>query len=354
MLTDRTMLLSSLIDQALIGPDDEALQGSSRSSGMHPSSSSAEVIDPLTGVPAVIGTCLRQAYYRMTGTTPTEPSTARGMRVMAMGDLLSNNFVYRPAMKAGIWASHELKIYDPDNKISGIADLIVRLPTGELMGVEVKSLGVYGEIPCIVAGKQGYQFLEPRYKDLPQVITYMQWFRRYGIRYWSLYYVSRDGATNEFVFEFMDPEGDSEYPSEGSYLRCHSTERTWDMPWITWGAVKVRYRQLLEALNKGEPPPRDFTLQYPDEFLVRMASTEEGNQLNSLTKTDRATINKKLAREKEGKEITKPYSLKGDKVCQWCSYSTLCWQGLSPEGTSKVPISEPIRKIDANNVEVRL
>lgn len=340
------LALFETLELATRPPEDPALLSVRRSAGLSPSSASAAIKDPVTGLPFVLGSCLRQSYYKVMGATPDPGETdARFERICKTGDLISQNFVYEPAKRAGIWAGDEISFFDPDNMLSGRLDTMVYLPgTMEKVIVEVKSMGGFMEIPYIKAGQRGFNLLEPRFKDLPQLMSYMQWWLQYGVRMGALYYCSREMNSNMFMFEWANVPDDALRPADNAYLRCFSTERTWDLDWLTWGQIRQRFTDLKKHLTAGVVPPRDFQLQYTNQELIDLAANaNKGSQFVDMSATDSKLVQTKfrsqLTKTKE-KEPDKheQYIEKGSFACTYCDFKRTCW---STFGTSATPEIDP-------------
>lgn len=328
------------IEHAMRDPSDPALVRSSKSAGLSPSSASAVVTDPVTKMQFILGNCLRKQYYsiRNQEPDPDRTSTPWFTRICEAGDLISDNFVYKPAMKAGIYAADELRFYDPDNFLSGRLDLMAYIPgTTEKMVVEVKSMGGFSEVPWIKGFQRGFKFPEPRYKDIPQLMSYMQWWLQFGVKYGGLFYCSREMRTNMFCFSWANVPDDAERPHDGAYLRCYSKERTWDLPWLTWGQVRERYMQIIYYLQNEKLPPRDFTLEYSNKYLLELSKhAGKGSQFVNINATDGKKIQSRFRAELKKTKEKDPekhdtYVKTGSYQCNYCDYQKTCWSTVSDD-----------------------
>lgn len=343
-LANGKLSLFETLELATRGSDDPALVPVRRSAGLSPSSASAEVKDPVTGLPFVLGSCLRQSWYKVMGHAPDPGETdARIQRILASGDLISQHFVYEPAKKIGIWAGDEISFFDPDNMLSGRLDLMTYLPgTNEKVIVEVKSMSGMMEYPYIKTGQRGYKFLEPRYKDLCQLMSYMQWWLQYGVKYGALYYCSREMNTNMFMFEWANVPAGTLRPADDAFLRCFSSERTWDMPWLTWGQIRKRYNDLKTHLKNGTVPPRDFERQYSNKQLLDMATnTGLGSQFIDMSATDSAAVQSKFRSQMKKTGDKDPdkhesYMQKGSYACTYCDFKSTCWNSVATATTPEI------------------
>jgi hypothetical protein len=342
------LALYEALEQATKPSDDPALVSSRRSAGLSPSSASALVKDPVTGDNFILGSCLRQSWYKVMGQAP-DPGyvDARFIRICETGDLISKNFVYEPAKKAGLWAGEEMSFFDPENMLSGRLDLMAYLPGSlEKVIVEVKSVGSYTDIPWVKSGQRGFELLEPRFKDLPQLMSYMQWWLQFGVKYGALFYCSREMNTNMFMFEWANLPVGASRPPDSAYLRCYSSERTWDLDWLTWGQIRERYTELKKHLKAGTIPPRDFEIQYSNKELLTLATnTGKGSQFVDMNATD-----SKLVQTRFRSQLTKtknkdpaqhePYVEKGSFACTYCDFKKTCWSSLGTPSTPELTAEE--------------
>jgi hypothetical protein len=352
LLPSGKLYLSEMVQQATVGTDHPAAVSVKKPVGMYPSQASALVIDPKSGMTRPIGECLRKGWYKLRNTPPSDISIDPKMtRIQRAGEVIADRFVYDMAKRAGIYVADEISFYDPDHMLSGRYDIMVRLPNGDLMGSDVKTISGWKEIPHIASGRNGYDCLEPRWKDVCQIMCYMQWYLQHGVKYWSLLYMSREFSIGEFVFEWANLPPGALRAEEDTYLRCYSSERVWDVPWLTWGQIKRRFYQLHKSLVDKVPPPRDYQISYDNATLVTMAKAGgSGNQLIPLNKTEGEMILRKYEKMvKKGEESNinslPPFLEKGDNECGYCEYRTMCWFGINPDlppKTIEVPKTEVV------------
>jgi len=341
------------IETAMAGPIDPALTGNRKSAGLSPSSGSAVVTDPVTQTTHVLNKCLRAAWYSVKG-YPQDPQVrdligeSRFRRICAAGDIISDDLIANPAKVAGVYAGDEISFYDPDNHLSGRCDVMTFLPGTmlEKCVVEVKSMGQFMETPMIKFGQKGFTRHEPRFKDLPQLMSYMQWWMQFGVNYGALYYCSRDFNSNMFIFEWANVPKGTIRPADDAYLRCYSNKGTWDMPWITWGQIKDRYDELKVHLHKNQMPPRDFQKQYSNTELLQLARNYgRGSQFVDCSATDSKSIQSKFASQLKKTKSKDPeehaqYMQKGSFACRYCDYSQRCWSDLGNPTTPEVKPEE--------------
>lgn len=368
--------LHTVVQQATMGDPHPAAQDRRRSAGMYPSMASA-FVKPFSSAPTIlVGPCMRESWYKLRHVPRSDESDSPRMaRIRRMGDMIADHFVYDMAKRAGVYVADEVSFFDDELRLSGRYDLMVRLPTMELMGSDVKSISVWMETPHIRSGKNGFVFTEPRWKDVAQIMVYMAHYWTHGVRYWSLYYVSRHMDDNEFVFEWVNPPGSFEEPiGPDCYLRCYSSvdQHEIEMPWLRWGEISARYRTLLRHLQDKTTPPREGYLQMPNSMLYgfakeferrvgsfksREANPDYGSQLIPLNKGEAETVLRRAKPLEEkaaaaGEELTAgaldehPEPLlenKGDGVCTYCEFKTLCHTGVQTnEAEVQRRLSEPI------------
>lgn len=352
------LTLGAMIDAVELGPAEPYLRGTRKSDRFSPSLASAEVIDPISDLPFTLGTCLRKIYYEMQGKLTEEVPDARMSRIRRGGELLAREFVYDTAKKAGIYANEEVPFYDPVHNLSGRVDLFVDLPGSGISGVEVKSMGNFMEYPHFKGNARGYTFTEPVFDYIPQTLSYMQHFYKLGVKAWFHYYIERGSLnTVEYLFRF-DEKPDK--PLEDWGLIVSSNERTWTMPWITWGQVKARWMQLKEYLDTNTTPPRDYALTFSNRQLLEYDKwTGKGSQMIPLGITQGKAIQSRYRAEVKKTKVNDPdahapYGSHGDKECSWCPFKTLCWTGLEklPPAQASNPVPEP-PKVEANGHFIR-
>ena len=346
------LTLYQLIQKEMLPTKDPALKSTKPpQKNLHPSSSSAVLKDPISGLETAIGTCLRKAFYSCKGyqedVSLPEP---RSQRLMAVGETLARQFLYDPAKKLGLFAAEELQFYDEKINVSGRIDLMCYLPgTSEKIIVECKSISPNMIIPYIKAGERGYTLKEPRWYDLCQLMTYMQYYKKFDVQYGAMYYISRDMDDNMFIFEWANVDSSTKEIPDNAYLKCHSDERTWDLPFLTWGQIKDRYHLLQKYIDNDELPPRDYALQYSNDFLAFLSqNVGKGSQFIDMNKTDAKAVETKLSSKKY--DPTKPIMMKGSFNCDYCPYKERCWFNIIPEKKTAVQ-SSPIPKIVAEPVK---
>lgn len=337
ILPSGKFFMSEMIDQALLGPDHPAAKNVRKTGGnVYPSMASAKVKEPKSGIVRTIGSCARSSYYNLTGTPPSDLRPDPKMeRIKKAGEILAKHFVYEQAQKSGIYVADEVSFFDSKNSLSGRYDIMLRLPNGELMGSDVKTISTYKETPHISAGRNGYDALEPRWKDVCQIMCYLAWYHQYGVYYWSLYYLSREFATGEFVFEWANVPRDAKEVPDTAYLTCYSRDFYWKLDWLTWGDIRKRYEMVKKAIADGVPPERDYSLAFSNSKLVEMATAGgSGNQLIPLNKTECEMILNRYHRAIKKAPDVNIDSLssflqdRGDSECGYCDYKSLCWFGL--------------------------
>lgn len=342
------LALPDAIEEAFAPPQDPALVPDRKVIGLPPSSASAIVKDPVSGMEFVMGTCMRKAWYDIKG-VPRDPGIVdlQSIRRMAGGNLYAEYYVYDPAKKAGLYAAEEISFFDQKNLLSGRLDLMTFLPSSVLKsGIEVKCMSPFKCTPFVKSNSLGFKRLEPRYTDLPQTISYMQRWMKYGVRAWHLWYMTWDHASQHYALLWSNVPDEALEPADDAYLTCLSHDGEWDMPWLTWGQVRKRYQALLEALKKDTPPPRDYQRQYSNSYLLQLAKhAGTGSQFIPMGVTEAKSIEKKYEAcfsetGSRNPEEHEQYIEKGDWNCGFCDWADVCWSGLGNPSTPAVPVED--------------
>lgn len=104
--------------------------------GIHfyPSEASADWIDHHS-IKRVAGTCMRQAWYRCTGTKTDGKADAYSEWIFALGKAVECILVEQ-WKQMGIWVANNVKFYEEKHNISGELDVVLSEPNGTLFGVE--------------------------------------------------------------------------------------------------------------------------------------------------------------------------------------------------------------------------
>lgn len=157
----------------------------------------------------------------------------------------------------------------------------------------------------------------PLDKNEMQLALYV-WFWKYKVAdpkvaYGKLVYISRgSGQRCEFTYD-VEPDGqDWIIYRDGQKLS------------YTINDIVDRYVLEQEYIDNNELPPRDYDLQYSNDYIKLLAEQD------LLSKTDQEKYDKAIAKGKV------PKIQKGDYHCGWCRFKDNCF------GTGGIPINDNI------------
>lgn len=289
------MNLSEIISDILVNPIIPDIRPKMTA---HPSAASIKKEDG-----TIEGGCLRSEYYRIKGYECTQPITPMQQMKFRLGDK-AHELITDALSQAKILDGDECQIWVPEYKISGRADAIVSRSDDEnKIGVEIKSCwGYHGRKKTIFPYKG---IMEPKINHVLQCMVYLDFYSRFGMEEWKLFYFSRDnGDFNEHTIRFV-PNGEDKFVEiksgyDGSYLQY---------PYLIMSKIYDRYREFWEHVDSETIPSRDYRIQYDKESLKTMA------QNGDLNKKDMEKVEKDRFVEK------------GDWNCAYCNYKNLCWDG---------------------------
>lgn len=312
--------LSSKIFSALESP--ALIDTKKPSESLNPSSASLEIIDRF-GDRRVVGSCLRQQYYRARSypipfkTNPDwELSSLIGNKLheLIFDILVSHGF------KMGLQiVREEHSIYSTISSISGRSDLLAwDYNSNELVGIEIKSVGEY---------KAGKVIESPAEEHVLQAMLYLDHYRKAipeGMKRptkWYILYISRTenwtikgkkhGSQMAMVWDSyltLDADGvPTIYSSSG-------IEK-----WSDFKVDKIydRFNTLKQCLVTNTVPDRDFDIKYSEE---KIAGLYKRGKITK--KTDTKVIEKWLS--KGGTPGTLKLDI-GDFECQLCEFRNSCW-----------------------------
>lgn len=310
-------------------------------SGMSPSSASIKIEDELG--PRVIGTCLRQQFYKQKGCLEDKALDVNVDWILAavMGDKmheflveLIDHFGYSMGIQR---LAKEHSIYNEKLDIKGRCDLIAwDYNNKEPIGIEIKSIGEF---------KAKKAMEQPVEEHVLQSIVYLNHYNNYipwdqkKITKWYLWYICRtenwsiksklhqSEFTNlwDFCIELDNGVPIIRTPTGNQKWNHFSVEKIYD-----------RYKELQVALETNSIPPRDYQIRYSEEKILGM------HKLGRIVKkADIETI------EKWEKKGAIPGKLKvdmGDFECAVCDFRDRCWIGKvnqDPPTFSNFPIVHP-------------
>lgn len=239
------------------------------------------------------GTCLRKQYYRITETPQSNPPDQMTSFVAAVGEGFHTQ-VARVFFGAEMLAQEESRLWIPEVKVSGRLDLLIRPnPTGNLVGIEVKTVGgYYGRKGCITPTRDTP--LYPRLYHLAQTVVYAEFFAD-KFTEWALLYIDRETGQyreHQILYKGHDDIWVNGEPSS-----------------VTPKAVYDRWHRLWTHVEGKQLPARDYELRYSQEKIADLAG--------------RGLLNKdETARVKAGRKVDK-----GDIQCrEFCEWRDQCWK----------------------------
>lgn len=259
-------------------------------SGWYPSSASC-IITNQYGEQEIIGECLRKIFYRATHAPVSNPTTARGMRIMGVGKRVEE-FEVEQYKQLGIWRGNNIKFFNPNNNVSGEVDCFVwDEDIKEVIGVELKS--GYGYMFQKLVLGTGAKKGTPDYKHLLQVMLYIDYF---GYMF-KLVYIERGNAARVEYDITLNDDGSPNI--DGIPVTCG----------LTVPNCVARFKQAGEYIKSNTLPPRDFYLKYPQEVIKKLYDQ------NRLSKTQTTEV------ERRGSVDM------GDWQCSYCDFKEYCWDG---------------------------
>lgn len=257
--------------------------------------------------PSAMGTCLRSRYYSRTGEEPDSHSISPRSRRIFDNGTHTHIRLQEYLRKQGMLLMDEVPVLNKGYNIQGHTDGILRLATGELAILEIKSINSRGFSELKTAKmehkSQGlvYAFcIESRRKYLHQ--TYENWGK----------FEVRASARKAYYKDFYN------YLEDGSKFTK---------------IQKVNFQvnlcmQLDELLMKEKNPLTKVIFLYENkdtqdlkEFMVDMTLSQSQKTLEVIL-NECADLNDYVERKelppREGKS-------KNDGVCRWCNYKNACW-----------------------------
>jgi hypothetical protein len=287
----------------------------------------------------IIGKCRRQAFYRyvtdsynfsedyehykdlVEALNETKEPPSKYLKWIWRAGELYEQYCIDLAKEAGVFVATQVSIYIPPVNVSGKIDLVVVNPeTNKYQIVEVKS--VYGFNANSVMGTDSQRkkgFLgEPRDSHLMQLGIYQWWYGKpNGFDSGLLVYGARDtGKYSEYLVtvEHVEEHGEDFIFYQGN-APC-VTKKT--NSGISMQAVMRNYKFILDSLESGEVPDRDYYLSYTEEMIDALY------EAGKLNKTDTAQYEKRKKQIEEGKTKIVKAVQKGDWQCRFCDYQSYC------------------------------
>lgn len=267
-----------------------------RGKHFYPSESSARWIDS-HGISRVAGTCLRQAWYRLSGKFKPSEKDPYGMWIFALGKHVEEILVEQ-WKEMGVWIANNVRFYDAERNISGEVDCVLIDPeSGEKYCVEVKSF--YGYMATRDLCGNTKVTARPKTSQMLQALIYVDQGRKHGLwNYVKMVYYARDSAArNEFDLTLVE-DGELLRPAVDGVIDYR----------FTMDDIYDRYEELKAAHEAGVPPPRDFELSW---------DTEKVNQRKAIGEVSK-TAYEKFCKSPKKNPI-------GDWQCRYCGYAEHCW-----------------------------
>jgi hypothetical protein len=231
------------------------------------------------------------------------------------------------AKEAGVYLDDQVVVQVPSRRpvrawnlaLSGKIDLVVQDPQdGAPIAVEIKS--VYGYNANSVLGTPAARRLgklgTPRESNLMQIGLYEHFFARPRNFGWSrLCYGARDtGRFAEYEVKIVPAEEDAIY-----WRGLYPSQTPWTSSGIGIVNVMAQFDYVLDHLQAGTVPPRDYALTYDDDRLARM---HEHGQLN---KGDSEKWEKRQAQIESGASRLNKRLALGDWRCAKCQWIHYCY-----------------------------
>ncbi len=291
--------------------------------------SEARCIDEDTG--NVLGSCLRNSFYRVSGVPVTNPNTARSYYIFMLGNLVEKFLIDR-WKEMGIWEQDDVAFYDREYNVSGKIDCFIRAtyvkrdgiyrmrPRNQspVVGVEVKSFYGYHATREIL----GNQSLtgRPKTDQLLQAFYYAERYRHRGVPGFKMAYLARDSVKRrEFnvvpVVTSLGGEVQRVRPAVDGTIYTN----------ISIEAIRESYRLLHQALRTGTLPARDYTRVYSKDVVEAKRAAEE------VSKS--AYESWVRAKKPSDPNVARTHqNALGDWRCSYCRYENHCWVDNDEEG----------------------
>lgn len=316
--------LSNKFSRALNNPTFSKVR---RFRSITPSSASTIVNTPIGT--KVVGSCIRQQYYRIKNFEPDNSpvnidwtlSAIIGDKMHHLVEEIIDVFGFEMKLQK---LTKEHSIYDHVSKLSGRSDFIVwDYENNEPIGIEVKSVGEY---------KAKKSMEQPSEEHVLQAVVYLDFYNKHipdnqkKITKWFIWYISRTenwsikakdhGSPFEMMWDFcIELKDNIPIVTLGTGIKQQWTDFSIDK-------IYARYDQLNDFLAKDLLPPRDYELQYSDE---KIAALHQANMISR--KGDKEAIEKWL---KKGAPPGKHKVTLGDGECMFCEYKKVCMENMQP------------------------
>lgn len=283
-----------------------------RFSAFYPSSASC--VDQVNNTD-VVGSCLRQQYYRFAGYEESNPSSLYSQWIFASGNIWES-YLTEKLKEMGLWLANNVKFVNHDLFVSGEIDILIKGPkynpqtdTGKVIVENKTYTGSNYSAKKELCGSKDNQ-PKPKDSNLLQSFIYLCTFKD-QVDYVILNYIDRScsGPENNKEFHiYAYNDSDDIYPrivTNGSFGQPISyIDRR-----ISYRAIKARFESLIQHLRSKTIPNPEFQHKYTDEQI------HEKYKLGLIYKTKYEDY----CKSPDTKSL-------GDYQCSniYCNYSDLC------------------------------
>jgi hypothetical protein len=249
------------------------------------------------GIERVTGACLRQVWYRLTGTGEPSKPDPYSEWIFALGKAVEQILIEQWKCM-GILVGNNIKFYDAKRNISGELDVVLQDPeSSKLFGVEVKSFYGYNATKEVCGNTKVVG--HPKTSQLLQTLIYVDLCKDLGILdYFKLVYYARDSAhRKEFDVTVIDDNGQTRPVVDGVVDYRFTMEN-----------VYSRYKTLKSHIESNTIPPRDYSIAF---------SPEKVKQLYEL-----GEVSETAMKEYKRNPAKNPVS---NWQCNYCPVRKHCW-----------------------------
>jgi hypothetical protein len=276
--------------------------------------SSASCIDQTDNV-SVVGTCLRQQYFKYKGFKESDPSGLYSQWIFAAGNMWED-YLIEQLKQTGLWLANSVKFNNLDLFVSGEIDILIKGPnynattgTGKWI-VENKtySSSNYNAKKEIVGARDK----KPKPKDLNviQSFIYLCTFSD-QVDVVVLNYIDRacGGPENNKEFHINVYEDDGDFYPQITTKDFFGNDYSYIERRISYNGIKNRFTNLIEYLKSNEIPDPEFQHKLTDEQI------QTRYKLGLIAKT-----------KYEAYQTNAERNPIGDFQCSpvYCNFSTLC------------------------------
>ncbi len=257
----------------------------------------------------VLGSCIRENYYRCAGYEASDKDTAYSQYIFAAGKIWEQ-WIIEQFKQMGMYLGSNMKFVDLERYISGEVDLVVKdmEDLNKKIIVEIKTWYGYEATKSIMG--TSYEHPRPKDANLLQAFIYLGQFMGQVEKDILLYLSRENQSRNQFEIEMVEKDG-KHYPQISTYwAKASNAEKKFSYIdyRVTLEGIYKRYDDLMIALKDGKIPKGDFRHSYTPEEV------EQRNKDGLVSKT---------AYEKWTKD--KDATAMGHWKCRlYCNYRTMC------------------------------